>query len=48
MLILMIYSSEIYHGPSAFSEPETNAVQNFLLGKANQVKVFILTDHVKY
>ncbi|XP_046643400.1 carboxypeptidase B-like [Daphnia pulicaria] len=33
--------SDIYKGTKAFSEPETNATSNFILGKANQIKLYL-------
>ncbi|EFX75496.1 hypothetical protein DAPPUDRAFT_306706 [Daphnia pulex] len=33
--------SEIYKGTKAFSEPETNATSNFILGKANHIKLYL-------
>ena len=30
---------DTYHGPSAFSEPETQAVRNFVMGKRDRIDV---------
>ncbi|XP_074602732.1 carboxypeptidase B-like [Brevipalpus obovatus] len=32
--------SEIYHGPNAFSEPETRAIRDLILSKGRRVKAF--------
>lgn len=32
--------SEIYHGPNAFSEPETRAIRDLITSKGRRVKAF--------
>lgn len=36
--------SDVYHGPRAFSEPETNAVAQAIMARRNQIKLY-LTFH---
>ncbi|CAG0922269.1 unnamed protein product [Notodromas monacha] len=33
--------SELYHGPSAFSEPETQAVRDYILANKDDIKIYL-------
>ena len=40
----MFFVTETYRGPRAFSEPETEAVKNFILDRKNDIRMY-LTFH---